>query len=130
MTLAATRLVIAYDGSEVARAATQEAAKLFPGQHAIIATVWEPGLAVLPMTASYDVGGGIAVPPDPRTVEALDHSQREHASHVAREGAELASSLGLAAEPHALADHLDVAETLIDLARERNAAAIVVGSHG
>jgi nucleotide-binding universal stress UspA family protein len=130
MSSEATRLVIAYDGSDVAQAATREAAGLFPGQPAIVATVWEPGLAVLPMTSSYDVGGGIAMPPDPRTVEALDRSQREHAADVAREGAELASSLGLAAEPHSLADHLDVAETLIDLARERNAAAIVVGSHG
>src|SRR5687768_18438552 len=117
MTPEATRLVIAYDGSDIARAATREAAGLFPGQPAIVATVWEPGLAVLPMTSSYDVGGGIGMPPDPRTVEALDRSQRDHASEVAREGAALASSPGLAAEPHCLGDRLDVAETLMDLAR-------------
>ena len=49
---------------------------------------------------------------------------------MAGEGAELARSLGLAAEAHAVADDVDVADTVLDLARERGAAAVVVGSHG
>jgi nucleotide-binding universal stress UspA family protein len=124
-------VVIAYDGSDMARAATRQAAALFPGQTALVATVWEPGLAMLPVSSPDAFGGGgMGMPPDPKVVEAVDSSQRERASKVAQEGAELASSLGLTAEAHAVPDDLDVADTLIDLARERNAAAVVVGSHG
>jgi nucleotide-binding universal stress UspA family protein len=124
-----THVLIAYDGSDISRAATREAAKLFPGQRAVVATVWEPGIALMPMGSADTFGAGMAMP-DPRTVEAVSSAQREHASTVAREGAELASSLGLAAEPHVVPDEVDVADTLIDLAREGDAAAIVVGSHG
>ena len=42
----------------------------------------------------------------------------------------MALSLHLKAEPHAVPDDANVADTLIDLARQRDAAAIVVGSHG
>jgi nucleotide-binding universal stress UspA family protein len=124
-----THALIAYDGSDLARDATRQAAKLFPGQPVVVATVWEPGLALLPMGSPDALGGG-AVMPDPRTVEALDSAEHQHASNVARQGVELACSLGLAAEPHVVPDGVDVADTLIDLARERDAAAIVVGSHG
>jgi nucleotide-binding universal stress UspA family protein len=70
------------------------------------------------------------LPPDPATIEAIDRSQREHGSTVADDGAEFARSLGLAAEPHAVPDEVDVADTLISIARERGAAVVVVGSHG
>jgi nucleotide-binding universal stress UspA family protein len=120
---------IAYDGSEVARAAVRHAAELFPERPAVVVTVWEPGLATLAVVPP-DTLGGIGMLPDPGTVEAVDRAQQEHASRVAREGADLARSLELQAEPHAVPDEVDVAETLTDLARERGAAAVVVGSHG
>src|SRR3954452_16101397 len=44
-----TRVVIGYDGSEIARAAMRAAAGLFPGQAVVVATVWEAGLAFAPM---------------------------------------------------------------------------------
>ncbi len=121
--------VIAYDGSEVAKAAVRQAAELFPARPAVLVTVWEPGLAMVSV-GSADVLGATAIPPDPETVEGVDRAQREHATRVAGEGAELARSLGLAAEPHAVEDDVDVADTVLDLARERGAAAVVVGSHG
>ncbi len=122
-------VVIAYDGSDVAKAAVRHAAELFPGRRAVVVTVWEPGLAMMPV-GPPDALGTIPVPPDPETVGAVDEAQHDHATHVAGEGAELARSLGLEAEAHAVADDLDVADTVLDLARERGAAAIVVGSHG
>ena len=64
------------------------------------------------------------------TVEAIDRAEREHASTVAGDGAEFARSLGLVAEPQAVPDEVDVAETLLGIARERGAAVVVVGSHG
>jgi nucleotide-binding universal stress UspA family protein len=124
----AAPVLIAYDGSEVARAAVRQAAELFAGRPALVATVWEPGLAVVAMGRPDALG--MSTVPDPATVETVDRLQREHASTVAADGAELARSLGLAAAPQAVPDGVDVADTLIDIARQRGAAVVVVGSHG
>jgi nucleotide-binding universal stress UspA family protein len=125
----AAPVLIAYDGSEIARAAVGHAGDLFAGRPAVVATVYEPGLAAMPVGLPDTMGLG-TLPPDPETVEAVDRLQRDHASAVAAEGAELARSVGLAAEAQAVPDALDVADTLIDIARERGAAVVVVGSHG
>ena len=125
----AAPVLICYDGSEVARAAVRCAAELFAGRPAVLATVWEPGLAAVPVGLPDTIGVG-SLPPDPATVEAVDRLEREHASTVAADGAEFARSLGLVAEPQAVPDELDVAETLLGIARERGAAVVVVGSHG
>lgn len=125
----AAPVLIAYDGSEVSRAAVRHAAELFPGWPAVLATVWEPGLASVAAGLPDTFGMG-TLPPDPETVEAVDRAQREHASTVAGDGAEFARSVGLVAEPQAVPDELDVADTLIGIARERGAAVVVVGSHG
>jgi nucleotide-binding universal stress UspA family protein len=77
-----------------------------------------------------DTTGVGSLPPDPVTVEAVDRLQREHAATVADAGAEFARSIGLVAEPQAVPDEVDVAETLVGIARERRAAVVVVGSHG
>jgi len=124
----AAPVLIAFDGSEVARAAVRQAAELFAGRPALVATVWEPGLAVVAMGRPDALG--MSTVPDPATVETIDRLQREHASTVAADGAELARSLGLAAAPQAVPDGVDVADTLIDIARQRGAAVVVVGSHG
>jgi nucleotide-binding universal stress UspA family protein len=125
----AAPVLIAYDGSEVSRAAVRHAAELFPGRPAVLATVWEPGLAAVSVGLP-DTMGVATLPPDPATIEAIDRLQREHASTVAADGAEFARSLGLVAEPQAVPDEVDVADTLIDIARARGAAVVVVGSHG
>ncbi len=129
MAPAAAPVLIAYDGSEVSRAAIRHAAELFPGWPAVLATVWEPGLAAVAAGLPDTFGMG-TLPPDPETVVAVDRAQRDHASTVAGDGAEFARSLGLVAEPQAVPDELDVADTLIGIARERGAAVVVVGSHG
>lgn len=121
-------VLIAYDGSEVSRAAVRHAAELFAGRLAVVVTVWEPGLAAVPVGLS-ETGMG-TLPPDPATVEAVDRLQREHAATVAADGAELGRAAGLDVEPHAVPDELDVADTLIAIARERGAGVVVVGSHG
>jgi nucleotide-binding universal stress UspA family protein len=99
------------------------------GRQAVLATVWEPGLAAIPVGLPDTTGLG-SLPVDPATIEAVDRAQREHATTVAANGAKLARSVGLAAEPQAVPDEVDVADTLIEIARERGAAVVVVGSHG
>jgi nucleotide-binding universal stress UspA family protein len=127
---AAEPVLVAYDGSEVSKAALSQAAGLIGERVVVLATIWEPGLATLPVAFSGDAMDTVSLPPDPRTVEAVDHAQHDHAERVVQEGAELARSLGLTVEARAVPDDLDVADTLIQLADERGAAAIVVGSHG
>jgi nucleotide-binding universal stress UspA family protein len=126
----AAPVLIAYDGSEVSRAAVRHAAELFAGRPAVLATVWEPGLAAV-QGAMPGMGMGMGTgSPDPTTIEEVDRLARDHASTIAADGAEFARSLGLVAEPQAVPDEVDVADTLIDIARERGAAVVVAGSHG
>ena len=67
---------------------------------------------------------------DPAAVLTFDEALRGHAERVANDGAELARSLGLDAEPLAMADVRDIARTIAEVAREHQAATIVVGSRG
>jgi nucleotide-binding universal stress UspA family protein len=128
----AAPVLVGYDASEQSKAAVRQAAELFPERPIMLVTVWEPGLAAMALSTTGTSAAGMPgmFPPDPETIEAVDRAQREHATRVAAEGAALARSLGLAAEPHAVPDELDVADTLIGLARERSAAVVVVGSQG
>jgi len=125
----AAPVLIAYDGSELSQAALRQAAVLFAGRPAVLATVWEPGMATM-VAGATDPLSGSPLPPDPETIETVDRVQREHASTVAADGADLARSLGLVAEPHPVPDEVDVADTLLQIARERGAAVVVVGTHG
>src|SRR3954447_24406354 len=127
-------VLIAYDGSEIARAAVEHAGRLFAGRTAVVATVYEPGLTTLTVGGMPDMMGpgtmGLGAPlPDPETVEEVDRIQRDHASAVAADGAELARSAGLVAEAQVVPDAADVADSLIHIAQERGAAVVVVGSH-
>ena len=69
-----TPVLIAYDGSELSRGTVRHAAELFPGRPAVLATVWEPGLAAVVAGPSESFGAG-TLPPDAATLEALDRIQ-------------------------------------------------------
>jgi nucleotide-binding universal stress UspA family protein len=97
-------IVIAFDGSDPARRAVSVAGELLAGRSAVVATAWESRRA--------------------------DAAAEAHAHDVARSGAELATSAGLQAEALAASDQTNVAATLVAIARDRDAAAIVIGSRG
>jgi nucleotide-binding universal stress UspA family protein len=120
--------LIAFDGSAAARQAVAAAAALLKPRATVVLTVWEAALAHAAVAPSPDIAMTPAV--DPATVLAFDEALRGHAERVANEGAELARSLGLDAEPLAVADVHDVTRTIVEVAREREAATIVVGSRG
>ena len=120
--------LIAFDGSAGARQALAAAAALLKPRTMLVLTVWEAALAHAAVASPPDVAMPRAV--DPSAVLRFDETLRDHASRVANEGAELARSLGLDAEPLALPDVRDIARTIVDVAREHKAATIVVGSRG
>jgi nucleotide-binding universal stress UspA family protein len=123
-------LLIAYDGSDPARRAVRETAELFGSRRVLVVTVWEPGLAY---DATALPTAGLDMPPVPVDVEQameVEDELHERARRTAREGAELAQSVGLEAQGLAVADKTNVADAIVGLARDREVAAIVVGSRG
>jgi len=121
-------VLIAFDGSGPARQAMTDAAKLLAAHKTIVVTVWEANLAYMTAVAPPDLTMTPVVEPD--AMFNVQEGLREHAERVAQEGAELARSFGLDAEPLAVSDDGDVAHTLVNLAHKRGASAIVVGSRG
>jgi nucleotide-binding universal stress UspA family protein len=122
-------VLIAFDGSVAAHEAVAAAATLLAPQRVIVVTVWESGRAYETSYPSPDVEMTPTIV-DPTTALEVDRIQHERAEGISSVGADLARSLGLDAEPLALAEGANVANTILDLARERRVAAIVIGSRG
>ena len=126
----AAPILIGYDGSDTARRAVREAAELFGSRRALVVTVWEPDLAYQSTGIEADPMMGMPFGVDPAAAQEVDDASKAHADRVAEEGVELAKSLGLQAEALAVADEGNVADAIVELARKRDVAAIVVGSRG
>ena len=111
-------VVFAYDGSELAKLAIEEAGRqLGPGRDALVLTVWQP----------FDVG---FVPTVALRVNAAEVAGvRDAAEQTAAEGALLAKAAGF----NARGLEAEVAPTwkgIVDAAEEHDASLIVLGSHG
>ena len=110
----------------------REAGALLAPRAALVVVVWEAGrsfeAATLPAkalelpSARTDVGSAFEA----------ERAAYEAAQQLADRGAELASQAGLEAEGLAAAYEASVAETLVRLARQRDAQAVVIGTqpHG
>jgi nucleotide-binding universal stress UspA family protein len=122
-------VVLGYDGSAAARQAITEAAELLGSRPMLVVTVWEAGLAyAMPLTPA----DGMTMTPmvQPGVAREVDREVHGQAERLSRDGAELARSLGVDAQPLAVPDEGNVPVTILRVARERRAAAIVVGSRG
>jgi nucleotide-binding universal stress UspA family protein len=124
-------IVVAYDATPAAERALREAAALLAGRPALVLVVWKAGLAfeLIALPAS-----SIGLPPAPldiRAALAAEESAYEGARRAAEQAAQLARELGLDAEPLVVADEpeVPVSETIVSVARERDAQAVVVGAH-
>jgi nucleotide-binding universal stress UspA family protein len=123
-------VIVAFDGSPESEAAVRAAAGLFAGRTLVVVSVWEPGLAMA-MTSPPDGLSGLSYgAPSPETMAMIDSVQHDRATETAETGAALARELGAGAEPYAVADEVDIAETLAGVADARDADALVVGSRG
>ena len=125
------RILIGYDGSRASEHALREVAGLVGPRPVLVVVVWKAGLAfeLIELPAS-----SVGLPPAPldlRTALEADRSRYEAAQTGARRAAALARMLGLDAEAVVVAEEpeVSVAETLLNLAREHDAPALVVGSH-
>ena len=67
-------VVLAYDGSAEAEVALREAVALFGQRPLIVASVWEPGLAMMTMMPPAGEPG-MGYLPDPDEVAAIDTAQ-------------------------------------------------------
>jgi nucleotide-binding universal stress UspA family protein len=118
-------ILIAYDGSEDAKEAIEQAGKLVGGQPAIVLTVWQPFAEVLARTP---LGFGFA--PGVLNIEEADNASRSAAEHVAADGAELARQSGFNAQWRACTELTTTAGAILNQADVVDAGAIVVGSRG
>lgn len=116
-------IVIAFDGSDGATAALEQAGELFVGQEATIVTVWQRFLDLMARTggsieaAAFDYGD-------------LDRSAEQTAEQTAQTGAEAASAAGLDATGRAVVASSSVADAILDVAAELDASAVVIGTRG
>jgi nucleotide-binding universal stress UspA family protein len=109
--------LFAFDGSELATLAIEQAARqLAPGREALITCVWQP----------VDVG---FVPVEGRHFDAADAAAvREAAEEVAAAGVSLAERAGFNPE-RVVVQAAPTWKGLVELAEQREASLIVLGSH-
>jgi nucleotide-binding universal stress UspA family protein len=123
-------ILIAYDGSEPARAAVREAGALFAPARALVLTVWEPGLAQVMLMPDATGMGGTMMPYDPSVARDVERASEEHAQALAADGARLAREAGLEAEAVTAEDNLTPQDAIVAAADAHEACAIVIGSRG
>jgi nucleotide-binding universal stress UspA family protein len=114
-------LLICFDGSEGARAALDEAARLFPGQRALVACYWQP-FAESSKRFAIDI---LELVQDP---DSINEREMQLVEKVAVEGAATARALGLDAESAAVRIDGPIEEAILGHAEEIGASAIILGS--
>jgi nucleotide-binding universal stress UspA family protein len=122
-------VIIGFDGMPISEHAVHEAAALLAPRKAIVVVVWEAGRAFELADIPSPVVGVPASSLDIRTAAEIDHAMYKSAQEMAQWGALIATEAGLEAEGLAVADDVRVADTLVRVANELDAEAIVVGSH-
>jgi nucleotide-binding universal stress UspA family protein len=118
-------VLIAYDGSEHAKAAIERAGAVLQHGPAVVATAWTTFQGAAPAAL-------LALPGDMvrEGAQALDDAGRETAEDMAAEGAELARKAGFDAESRAVSSSGPFFATLLEVAHELDASVIVAGSRG
>ncbi len=111
-------VIFAYDGSELAKLAIDDAARqLRPGRDALVVTVWQP----------FDVG---FVPAGGLQFDAEQTADVRHAAELtAADGASFAEQAGFRARSAAI-EAAPAWKGLVNVAEEHDCSLIVIGSHG
>jgi nucleotide-binding universal stress UspA family protein len=119
------RVLIAYDGSEGAKAAIARAGEALGAREAIVVSVWQS-------IASTASAGLVALPAGVahQAYDQLDREAEQHAQSMADEGAALAREAGFEAAARAELCGVNTWSTLTRLAEDEQATTVVVGSRG
>lgn len=116
-------LLLCYDGSESATRAIRAAGELCSRRRAILVNLWESWVPEAPVLA------GASRPVHTVTAE-LDEIADELSEATVGEGARLAASAGFDPQPVSACAAGALWRSLLDIADDHDAAAIVVGSRG
>jgi nucleotide-binding universal stress UspA family protein len=118
-------ILIAYDGSDGAKAAIAQAGEVLGGGEALIVSVWQSAAAAAPASV-LAIPAGIAR----QAYEELDRESERYATELADEGVALAREAGFEATAKPALCHVNVWSTLVKLADEEDVAAVAIGSRG
>ena len=112
------RVLFAYDGSDLARLAIEEAGRqLEPGRDAVVLTVWRP------------YGVGFIPPPEVKFDAAATDEVGKAAQETAAQGASMAQAAGFRAQSVAIKE-TTTWKGIARVADDLDASMIVLGSHG
>jgi nucleotide-binding universal stress UspA family protein len=115
-------ILIAYDGSDDAKAAIAAAARLFPGVETTVLTVWQRLIDTLTRSGA---AAGVIIDYD-----EVDQATESAAQTRSQEGSQLALDAGLQATPLTSVVDRTVSEAILDAAHQVDASAIVMGTRG
>jgi nucleotide-binding universal stress UspA family protein len=125
-------VVIGFDGTPAAEHAIREGGPLLAGRKMVVMVVWKQGLGFELVELPAAEIGLPPAPVDIHTALEIDRELLAAAESQAQRGVAIARQAGLDAEPLVVADDPGTAvhETIVRVADERDAAAILIGSHG
>ena len=118
-------IVLGYDGSEHSREAIQRAASLLRPTRMEVVNVWR---SIQPEAGAALIGASRGMASE--AARRLDAERSARSAVLAGEGVELAHGLGLVASRVSLRSTTTIWRAICELAIERHAAAVVVGSRG
>ena len=118
-------LLLSYDGSDDAKAAIDRGAALFSGRPATVLTVWEPFIAVLERSGAGLGFGSVAIDAD-----EIDAASEKAARDAADDGVARAKAAGLHAQPRVASRGATISSTILEVAGDVGAEAIVMGTRG
>jgi nucleotide-binding universal stress UspA family protein len=118
-------ILLCSDGSDDAKAAADRAAKLFPNGPMTVLAVWEPYIEMITQN-----GFGLAYAPPVTDVEHIDAVVEQLARDTAEEGVDRLRHAGIAAQPRTEARGTSIAATILDVADDIDADAIILGTRG
>jgi nucleotide-binding universal stress UspA family protein len=118
-------ILLAYDGSDSAKAAIERAGRLFPGRRALVLYVWQPVGSVLAASLA-----GMPAEYRREALAEVNVQENADASQLAEAGAARARDAGLDADPLTAAAEDSIWSTILAVAAREGADAVVVGSRG
>lgn len=115
------KLLIAYDGSPNAQSALHTVAALFPGATSILFYSRQP---------LDDFAAHLTGHPALERLQGLDAAVLDVSEQIATHGAQLATDLGLIAEPLISSTMAPASEAIVEAAEELDVDLIILGSRG